>query len=123
LIAAAVGAFGGMYLSMGYQNFFSKGLTGSRGFIGMAAATIGNSQPLGAMVMSFVFGLAYASSNYLQPVINDSYLLMSIPFILSTVIYLFISGYRSRSEEHLMKKKLKQLSQLEDHTPGSSPKE
>ncbi|MHC1785795.1 MAG: ABC transporter permease [Christensenellales bacterium] len=114
LIAAAVGAFGGMYLSMGYQNFFSKGLTGSRGFIGMAAATIGNSHPFGALIMSFVFGLAYAASNYLQPVINDSYLLMSVPFILSTVIYLFISGYRSKADERLIRKKVKQLSHLQE---------
>ncbi|MEA4897201.1 ABC transporter permease [Bacillota bacterium Meth-B3] len=113
LIAAAVGAFGGMYLSMGYQNFFSKGLTGSRGFIGMAADTIGNSQPFGALVMSFVFGLAYAISNYLQPVINDSYLLMSIPFLLSTVIYLIISGYRSGAEGRRLKKKAQQLAKLE----------
>ena len=67
LIAAAVGALGGMYLSMGYQNFFSKGLTANRGFIGMAASTTGNNQPLGALIMSIVFGLAYAVSNYLQP--------------------------------------------------------
>lgn len=113
LIAAAVGAFGGMYLSMGYQNFFSKGLTGSRGFIGMAADTIGNSQPFGALVMSFVFGLAYAISNYLQPVINDSYLLMSIPFLLSTVIYLIISGDRSGAEGRRLKKKAQQLAKLE----------
>lgn len=109
LIAGAVGAFGGMYLSMGYQNFFSKGLTGSRGFIGMAASTIGNSEPIGALVMSFVFGLAYATSNYLQPIINDSYLLMSVPFLLSTVIYLIISGYRSSADTRLARKKAKQL--------------
>ena len=122
LIAAAVGAFGGMYLSMGYQSFFSKGLTGSRGFIGMAASTIGNNQPFGALVMSFVFGLAYASANYLQPVINDSYLLMSIPFLLSTIIYLFISGYRSGEEDRNVRKKLKQLSQMEGKTPSPASK-
>ena len=121
MIAAAVGAFGGMYLSMGYQNFFSKGLTGSRGFIGMAAATIGNSQPFGALFMSFVFGLAYAASNYLQPVINDSYLLMSIPFILSTVIYLIISGYRTGADERLIRRKAKQLCQMQDNHASKTP--
>lgn len=114
VIAGAVGALGGMYLSMGYQAFFSKGLTGSRGFIGMAAATIGNSEPFGALVMSFVFGLAYATSNYLQPIIMDSYLMMSMPFILSTVVYLVVSGYRSTADERLLKKKLKKLRQLEE---------
>lgn len=117
MIAAAVGAFGGMYLSMGYQSFFSKGLTGNRGFIGMAAATIGNAQPFGALIMSFIFGLAYAASNYLQPVVNDSYLLMSLPFVLSTVIYLFISGYRSNAEKRMLKKKIKQLTRLQTSAP------
>ena len=113
LIAAAIGAFGGMYLSMGYQSFFSKGLTGSRGFIGMAAATIGNNEPFGALIMSFVFGLAYAGSNYLQPVINDAYLLMALPFILSTLIYIVISAWRSGAEERMLKKKVKQLEQMD----------
>lgn len=113
LIAAAIGAFGGMYLSMGYQSFFSKGLTGSRGFIGMAAATIGNNEPFGALIMSFVFGLAYAGSNYLQPVINDAYLLMALPFILSTLIYIVISAWRSGAEERMLKKKVKQLEQID----------
>ena len=54
LIAAAIGALGGMYLSMGYQSFFSKGLTANRGFIGMAAATIGGNQPFGALLMSLI---------------------------------------------------------------------
>ncbi len=109
LIAAAIGALGGMYLSMGYQNFFSKGLTANRGFIGMAAATIGGNQPFGALLMSFVFGIAYATTNYLQPYISDAYLLQSIPFILCTVIYLVISGYKSTAEGRQIKKNRQRL--------------
>ncbi len=109
LIAAAIGALGGMYLSMGYQNFFSKGLTANRGFIGMAAATIGGNQPFGALLMSFVFGMAYATTNYLQPYISDAYLLQSIPFILCTVIYLVISGLRSTAESRQIKKNRNRL--------------
>lgn len=117
VITSAVGSLGGMYLSMGYQNFFSKGLTANRGFIGMAAATIANAQPIGAMLMSFVFGIAYASTNYLTTVINDSYLLMSIPFVMATTIYLLMSAWRSGSERRLMKKNQKKLAELE--TAGS----
>lgn len=112
MIAAAVGSFGGMYLSMGYQNFFSKGITASRGFVGMAAATIANAQPIGAMLMSFIFGLAYSTTNYLQIYIHDSYLLMSVPFVLATVFYLIMSAYRSRSEERLLKRNRKKLLEL-----------
>lgn len=112
VMAAAVGSFGGMYLSMGYQNFFSKGLTAARGFVGMAAATIANAEPIGAMLMSFMFGAAYSTSNYLQLYIHDSYLLMSIPFLLATVIYLIMSSYRSKSQDRLLKRNRKKLIEL-----------
>lgn len=113
LMAAAIGALGGMYLSMGYQNFFSKGLTANRGFIGMAAATVGGNMPFGALLMSFVFGIAYAATNYLMPYIPDSYLLSSVPFILCTLIYLVISGYRSTAEARQIKKSRQRLEALQ----------
>ena len=115
LIAAAIGAMGGMYLSMGYQNFFSKGLTANRGFIGMAAATIGGNQPFGALLMSFVFGIAYATTNYLQPYISDAYLLQSIPFILCTVVYMVISGFRSTAEARKIRKNRARLEKMQHH--------
>ena len=115
LIAAAIGALGGMYLSMGYQSFFSKGLTANRGFIGMAAATIGGNQPFGALLMSFVFGVAYATTNYLQPYISDAYLLQSVPFILCTVVYLVISGYRSTAETRKIRRNRARLAKLQHH--------
>ena len=115
LIAAAIGALGGMYLSMGYQSFFSKGLTANRGFIGMAAATIGGNQPFGALLMSFVFGVAYATTNYLQPYISDAYLLQSVPFILCTVVYLVISGYRSTAETRKIRRNRARLEKLQRH--------
>ncbi|MBQ8995068.1 MAG: ABC transporter permease [Oscillospiraceae bacterium] len=113
LMAAAIGAFGGMYLSMGYQNFFSKGLTGSRGFVGMAAATIGNNQPFGALIMSFVFGIAYALTNYLMPVIKDNYLMMALPFIMTTVVYLVICAVRTSAEKRQELAKRKALLKME----------
>lgn len=122
LIAAAIGALGGMYLSMGYQNFFSKGLTANRGFIGMAAATIGGNQPFGALLMSFVFGTAYATTNYLQPYISDAYLLQSIPFILCTLIYLVISGYRSTAESRQIRRNRQRLEAIQRENKAAQQK-
>ena len=113
LMAAAVGSFGGMYLSMGYQNFFSKGLTGSRGFVGMAAATIGKNTPLGAFLMSFVFGIAYAMTNYLMPMIKDNYLVMALPFIITTIVYLVICAIRTSAEKRQLLAKRKALLKME----------
>lgn len=113
VLAAAIGSFGGMYLSMGYNNFFIRNITANRGFIGMAAATIGNGMPVGATVMSFVFGLAYAITNYLKPYIVDSYLLSAMPFLLIIVLYFIVSAYRSREEELRLKKAKQRLFEAE----------
>lgn len=109
VLAAAIGSFGGMYLSMGYQNFFIRNITANRGFIGMAASTIGNGMPVGATVMSFVFGLAYAVTNYLKPYIVDSYFLSALPFLLIIVLYFIVSGYRSGEEKRRLKAARKKL--------------
>lgn len=113
VLAAAIGSFGGMYLSMGYNNFFIRNITANRGFIGMAAATIGNGMPVGATVMSFVFGLAYAITNYLKPYIVDSYLLSAMPFLLIIVLYFIVSAYRSREEERRLRKAKQRLFEAE----------
>ena len=70
--------------------------------------------------MSLVFGLAYAVSNYLQPYISDSYLLMSIPFILCTVVYLVISAYRSGAKMRLIKKNRQKLLDMDQRKDESS---
>jgi simple sugar transport system permease protein len=108
-LAAFVGSFGGMYLSMGYQNFFIRNITANRGFIGLAAATIANGMPIGATVMSFVFGVAYAVTNYLKPYIVDQYFLTALPFILIIVMYFLMSWWRSKRDERLRKENLKRL--------------
>jgi simple sugar transport system permease protein len=98
-----------MYLSMGYQNFFIRNITANRGFIGLAAATIANGMPIGATVMSFVFGVAYAVTNYLKPYIVDQYFLTALPFILIIVMYFLMSWWRSKRDERLRKENLKRL--------------
>lgn len=109
VFVAIVSSFGGMYLSMGYQNFFARAMTANRGFIGMAAATIGNAQPFASLLTSLMFGFAYSTSNYLQTVISDAYILQSIPFVLSTIIYLAMSAWRSKAEDRQLSANKKQL--------------
>lgn len=113
VMAGFVGAFGGMYLSMGYQNLFARDITFGRGFIGLAASTIANAQPFGAALMSFVFGIAYAVTNYLKPYIVDQYFLSALPFILTTAIYLIMAGWRTTQNTRLLKKNRKKLATME----------
>ncbi len=114
VIAGFVGSFGGMYLSMGYQSFFVRNITAGRGFVGMAAASIANAMPIGALLMSFVFGLAYATANQLNIIISNSYLLQSLPFLLVTIVYLVISWYRSNEEERRQRARRKKLEEMRE---------
>ena len=109
VLAAAIGSFGGMYLSMGYQNFFIRNITANRGFIGLAASTIANGMPIGSSLMSLVFGLAYAITNYLKPYIVDSYFLSALPFLLIIILYFIMSAYRSKEEDRRLKAAKKKL--------------
>lgn len=114
VLAAAIGSFGGMYLSMGYNNFFIRNITANRGFVGMAAATIANGMPVGSMVMSFFFGLAYAITNYLKPYVVDSYFLAALPFLLIIILYFFVSWYRSMGEKRRLKEARRRLMEEEE---------
>lgn len=109
VIVAAISSLGGMYLSMGYQNFFIRNITANRGFIGMAAATIANGMPIGALVVSLVFGLAYAITNYLKPYIADSYFLAAMPYLLIIILYFIMSSFRMRQEAKRLKEARKKL--------------
>ena len=108
-IAGFVAAFGGMYLSMGYQSFFARNLTAGRGFVGLAASSIANAQPILSAVIALLFGIAYASTNYLKPFIADQYMLTSVPFVLIIILYFVMAGYRTWEKSHAEKKKVKQL--------------
>lgn len=112
VIAGFVGSFGGMYLSMGYQSYFVRNITAGRGFVGMAAASIANAMPIGALIMSFVFGLAYATANQLNTIITNAYLLESLPFLLVTIVYLVISWYRSKEEDRRQRARRKKLEEM-----------
>ena len=59
-VSGAMAALGGVYLSMGYVTWFQAGMTNGRGFIGMAAASLGRGTPLGAFGASALFGTADA---------------------------------------------------------------
>lgn len=46
---------GGMYLSMGYLNMFVRDMTAGRGFISLAACSMGQATPAGALLSSMIF--------------------------------------------------------------------
>jgi len=66
IISGIMAGFGGAYMSMGYVSWFSRDMTAGRGFIALAAESMGGATPLGSMLSSLLFGFFDALSNSLQ---------------------------------------------------------
>ncbi|MBI3637354.1 MAG: ABC transporter permease [Candidatus Rokubacteria bacterium] len=95
----ALAAIGGAYLSLSVAHGFTDGMTGGRGFIGLAAMIFGRWTPGGTAVASLIFGYGTALSFSLQGAeIGD----VRVPVqLLSTLPYLFtilaVAGFVGRS--------------------------
>ena len=62
VLAGAIAALGGAYLSMEATNAFQAGMTLGRGFIGLAAMIVGRWTPLGAFGAAILFASSQAIS-------------------------------------------------------------
>lgn len=78
-------SLGGMYLSMGNMPMFITGMTGGRGFIGVAADAMGRGNPVGALLSSLLFGCADAVANVLQINAFPTDIVMAIPYVVTIV--------------------------------------
>ena len=99
LASGALAALGGAYLSLGVAHSFTDGMTGGRGFIGLAAMIFGRWTPVGALAAALIFGFGNALSTSLQgAVIGDTkvpvQLLSTLPYILTI---LAVAGFVGRS--------------------------
>ena len=99
LASGALAALGGAYLSLGVAHSFTDGMTGGRGFIGLAAMIFGRWTPVGALAASLIFGYGNALSTSLQgATIGDVrvpvQLLGTLPYVLTI---LAVAGFVGRS--------------------------
>jgi len=99
IASGALAALGGAYLSLGVAHSFTDGMTGGRGFIGLAAMIFGRWTPVGALVASLIFGYGNALTTSLQgATIGDTkvpvQLLGTLPYILTI---LAVAGFVGRS--------------------------
>lgn len=94
MISGVFGALGGLYLSMGYVSWFSRDMVAGRGFIAVAAATMGSNLSLGTLLGSMLFGLVNTLTIYIASLDIPSDLVQSIPY-LATVIVLAVYSARN----------------------------
>lgn len=99
LLSAVVASLCGMYMSMGYVQWFARDMVAGRGFIGISASTIAGASPVGATLASFVFTFAYVVNTYLRLDNIDANLVSAIPYALSFALLNVFSVIRLKKRQ------------------------
>lgn len=99
LISGLFGGLGGVFMSMAYLSYFSKGMTGGRGFIALAVCAMGNANPVPCMLTSMLFGLFYALSTYARTLSIPDQIVTMLPYI-ATIVGLVIYSAREKAKKN-----------------------
>lgn len=92
VISGMLASMGGFYLSGGYMNMFTKEMAAGRGYIALAASSMGADTPIGGFLVSVLFGIAQAVANLMQLTTIPMQLIQMIPY-LTTLIGLGVYSY------------------------------
>ncbi|WP_238655422.1 ABC transporter permease [Paenibacillus piscarius] len=103
LLSGFFASLGGAYMSMGYLSLFTRDMVAGRGWIAIAAESMGRSTTVGTALTSLLFGAADALSNALQVLKIPAELIATLPYV-ATVIGLIIYAI---SESRKKNRKLK----------------
>ncbi|WP_296432592.1 ABC transporter permease [Yoonia sp.] len=93
-VAGMVAGFGGAWFTLGSVGRFDEGMTGGRGFIGLAAMIFGRWHPVGALAAALVFGFADSLQQklaLLQTPIPSEFLAMA-PYIATIIVVAGLVG-------------------------------
>jgi len=97
MISGLLAGLGGIFLSMGYISWFTRDMTGGRGWIALAAQALGGKSVIGVTLSSLLFSTGESLSYSLQMADIPNELVQSIPFIITIVVllvYLKVSDSR-----------------------------
>ena len=98
LISGFLTSLGGAFMSMGYMNGFGQNMVSGRGFIALAAASMGQLHPVGGMLAALIFGTADAVSNVLAAARIPDEIVKMIPYV-ATIIGLVAFSILTRHKE------------------------
>jgi simple sugar transport system permease protein len=79
----------GAQLSLGQVTLFTENMTAGRGFIALVATMLGQSNPLGVMASSLLFGFLDTVSTRLQGSSIPTHFTMMFPYVMTIVVMLF----------------------------------
>lgn len=105
-IAGTMAGLGGAFMSLAYVSFFSRDMIAGRGFIGMAAESMGRGTPVGVLVSSILFGMADSLAIRLQLLNVPPQLIQLLPYLI-TIIAIAIYSYLEMNKKRTNKEKEK----------------
>lgn len=92
ILSGVLASMGGFFLSGGYMNMFTKDMSAGKGFIALAASGMGGNTPIGAMLVSLLFGLTQALASIMQLTSIPTELIQMVPYLV-TLIGLGVYSY------------------------------
>lgn len=92
VISGVLASMGGFFLSGGYMNMFTKDMSAGKGFIALAASSMGGNTPIGGGAVALLFGTAQALGNMMQLTSVPQELVQMIPYM-TTLIGLGVYSY------------------------------
>jgi simple sugar transport system permease protein len=98
-IAGALAGLGGAFMSLGYVSMVSKNMVAGRGFIGMAAESMGQGVPGGVLLATLLFSVADALSVRLQLMSLPPELIQLLPYLVTIVAIAVYSHHREKKKE------------------------
>lgn len=100
ILSGVLAAMGGFFLSGGYMNMFTKDMSGGRGFIALAAASMGGNTPIGSLLVSLLFGIAQAFANIMQLTSMIPYeIVLMVPYLATLIgLAVFYYGQKKKKE-------------------------
>lgn len=103
LLCGVLTGLGGMYLSMGYLTMFVRDMTAGRGFIALAACSMGQATPVGALLSSMIFAFFDGLSNILQVLKIPSEFIQMLPYLATIAGLTVYSIQKAAAAEKKMK--------------------
>ena len=94
IMGGMIAGFGGAWFTLGSVGRFDEGMTGGRGFIGLAAMIFGRWHPIGALFAALVFGFADSLQQklaILRTPIPSEFLAMA-PYLVTIIVVAGIVG-------------------------------
>lgn len=102
VISGALAGLAGAYLTMGYMNNFTANMTAGRGFIALAACSMGRNTPWGTCLAALLFGCADTLANSLQTTSIPTQFVQMIPYVI-TIIGITIFSIKEASGKKAVK--------------------